>query len=77
MCIPVGEVYEMGRVYSCREVYEMGCVYSCREVYEMGKRAFVSFVHFYYKHECKLIFQAKCKTRLSQCMFVHVRVHVY
>lgn len=30
-----------------------------REVYEKGKRAFVSFVHFYYKHECKFIFQAK------------------
>lgn len=31
----------------------------CREIYEQGKKAFVSFVHFYYKHECKLIFQAK------------------
>ena len=30
-----------------------------REIFELGKRAFVSFVHFYYKHECKLIFQAK------------------
>ncbi len=30
-----------------------------REIYELGKKAFVSFVHFYYKHECKLIFQAK------------------
>lgn len=38
------------------------CLYlfdSLREVFEQGKRAFVSFVHFYYKHECKLIFQAK------------------
>ena len=34
-------------------------IYVCRELYEMGKRAFVSFVRFYYKHECKLIFQAK------------------
>ena len=33
--------------------------YLHREVYEQGKKAFVSFVHFYYKHECKLIFQAK------------------
>ena len=32
-----------------------------REVFEQGKRALVSFVHFYYKHECKLIFQAKGK----------------
>ncbi|KAL5515762.1 hypothetical protein EMCRGX_G000978 [Ephydatia muelleri] len=30
-----------------------------REVYDMSLRAFVSFVHFYYKHECKLIFQHK------------------
>ena len=30
-----------------------------RELYESGLRAFVSFVHFYYKHECKLIFQPK------------------
>jgi ATP-dependent RNA helicase DDX55/SPB4 len=30
-----------------------------RELHQMGMRAFVSFVHFYYKHECKLIFQAR------------------
>ena len=35
------------------------CVH--REIYEEGKKAFVSFVHFYYKHECKLIFQARSK----------------
>ena len=34
-------------------------MYMCREIYEQGKKAFVSFVHFYYKHECKLIFQPK------------------
>ena len=31
----------------------------CREIYELGMRAFVSFVHFYYKHESKLIFRAR------------------
>lgn len=39
------------------------CCFSCRELYESGLRAFVSFVHFYYKHECKLIFQPKSKGR--------------
>lgn len=28
-------------------------------MYEQGLRSFVSFVHFYYKHECKFIFQPK------------------
>lgn len=37
------------------------CCSSCRELYESGLRAFVSFVHFYHKHECKLIFQPKSK----------------
>lgn len=40
------------------------CCFSCRELYESGLRAFVSFVHFYYKHECKLIFQPKSKLLL-------------
>ena len=44
-------------VCSFFEAFEVSAV--CREVYEKGKRAFVSFVHFYYKHECKFIFQAK------------------
>jgi ATP-dependent RNA helicase DDX55/SPB4 len=30
-----------------------------KELYQLGMRAFVSFVRFYYKHECKLIFQAR------------------
>jgi ATP-dependent RNA helicase DDX55/SPB4 len=30
-----------------------------RALHQMGMRAFVSFVRFYYKHECKLIFQAR------------------
>lgn len=37
------------------------CCSSCRELYESGLKAFVSFVHFYHKHECKLIFQPKSK----------------
>lgn len=38
----------------------LSCFLVChREIFEQGKRAFVSFVHFYYKHECKLIFQPK------------------
>lgn len=30
----------------------------------MAVRAFVSFVRFYYKHECQLIFRPKCKGKL-------------
>ena len=30
-----------------------------REIYEKGVRAFVSFVRFYHKHECKLLFHPK------------------
>lgn len=39
--------------------HDVPCSMLYREIFEQGKRAFVSFVHFYYKHECKLIFQAK------------------
>ena len=32
-----------------------------RELCDLAVRAFVSFVRFYYKHECQLIFRPKCK----------------
>ena len=44
-----------------------------REVFEQGKRAFVSFVHFYYKHECRLIFQAK-GTCTCTCVLLNFRL---
>ena len=55
-----------------------------REVYDMSLRAFVSFVHFYYKHECKLIFQHKgelcCSTLTTpfdMANLPHTHIHVY
>jgi ATP-dependent RNA helicase DDX55/SPB4 len=36
-----------------------------RELHQLGLKAFVSFVHFYYKHECKLIFQARALDLLA------------
>lgn len=36
-----------------------------RELHQLSLRAFVSFVHFYYKHECKLIFKAQALDLLS------------
>ena len=32
-----------------------------RELCDLAVRAFVSFVRFYYKHECQLIFRPKCE----------------
>ena len=38
------------------------CCLSCfRDVYEKGMKAFVSFVQFYRKHECSLIFRSSGK----------------
>ena len=55
-----------------------------REVYDMSLRAFVSFVHFYYKHECKLIFQHKGElccgtltTPFDMANLPHTHIHVY
>ena len=39
-------------------------LYFLRKLYMLSVRAFVSFVRFYYKHECKLIFQTRCELTL-------------
>lgn len=49
-----------GRFLRIVEIYQW---FSFRDIYEKGMKALVSFVQFYRKHECSLIFRTSGKSK--------------